>query len=116
MKASDKIAALVEYWDSTRAAGHTRLLLNGVLNSNKCAVIGHDTDFAKILADLAPDVAVLPLTMENIDKLHGQRLPLAIDHFALLVLFIQVLGEMTAMRNSITALEQKVQHARRCLE
>ena len=112
MKPSEKLELLVEYYWDSRGAGHTGLMMRGVLGSCGAALVAHTMDYAKQLAHDADGDFEVITSVENLDALLGHHCPLAIDNSALLELFTGILVEVTALNYEIVLLEEDLNEAR----
>lgn len=105
---SEKLAALVTYYDSTRQTGHTGLMMKGVLSADKCAVVAHNQAMEQYLRnhwDLGRGTKIV--TINNLDSLRGTRLPLAIDNAALSELLREALEKIQDLTHDNEELEKR---------
>lgn len=116
MNGIEKLQALVEYYDSTRSIGHTKLMLHGLTGSDGAVLLSHNADYGKKLVhDADCDIHTI-LTIGNVEGLRGLRAPLAIDNFALRTLFIEAVSEYSKVLVENRILHWKLQNIRSITE
>lgn len=119
MNAQDKAQALVDYWLSSRNAGHTRVLIKGARNDD-CYVVGHNHAQASVLAKEAEQPPENALTIHAVHNRRGHQKPLAIDHSVFQFLLPDLLDEISRQdetirkqRNEIRNLQNTVERLKR---
>ncbi len=93
-----------KYLNSTRLAGHTTAMINGIRGTQECIVLSVSADHAiyldRKLKDEGVDGRAKLVTLYNTDKLAGERLPLLVDNGTLGVL----------VSGAIRAIEKEQEH------
>lgn len=91
-----RLRGLFNYYESTRRAGHTRLLVDGVANAmGPFFLMTHDHGYAKrILRDCSMQSVgrLLSWSSSDLDRMKGIRLPLAIDNSAIIFILRDCIG------------------------
>ena len=93
--------ALLSYYEGSRGAGHTKLLIHGA-KSQRCILLADTEHRAEsVHRDIAANHIqhqALPnsyLGLKSVTHLHGMRLPLAIDNSALIVLLREIVDVLS---------------------
>jgi len=116
MKITEKLLSLVHYYNATRQSGHTTLMLRGILTADQCSILTHDLGmFNYIKKNWSLANGAHPVTLNNMEKLRGSRLPLAIDNAALHTIFEQSLNEIQRLNKENTNLKQKLTQVKNIL-
>ena len=89
MKIKEKLKAIRDYYDMTRQVGHTSLMKEGVVNSDKKLVLVH-----KQLDHLFGCDKKDQVSWHNLDKLIGQNKPLVIDNGIMWLMLNEALEEI----------------------
>jgi len=95
MKIEKKLEILLQYYLSTRRAGHTTLMKEGTNHYDKdFFVLAHNMEYGETMG-FGPKSAV---SWQNLDKLIGHNKPLAIDNGPMTELLADVLVRIEALK------------------
>jgi len=95
MKIKNKLETIIHYFTSTRQAGHTHTILNGVINNtDPVIVVTHTLDYGKALKKSLKREDIV-VSLNNMDgSLRGRRNVLVFDNAAIQDLCAQSLQEI----------------------
>lgn len=90
MNILEKLKAIVQYYDSTRRVGHTKLMLDGVSNTEKYMVITQ-SDACGIDLQKRAQKKIFTTSINSPNLLRGANLPITFDNDVLQLLFAQAI-------------------------
>jgi len=107
MKIEKKLETLLQYYLSTRNAGHTTLMREGTTHYDRpFFILVHHTEYGKNLNyGNIKDI----ISYQNLDKLIGHSRPLAIDNGVMAELLADALMRIEALKDEIEELKNRNQ-------
>ena len=101
-----KLGHVIEYYNSTRGVGHTRVLFRGV-GSEPTLVMGSDRRIVDTLLRGKPNV--IPLSWGSLSaQLYGRNIPLALDNSAVITILYECLTEIVRLEGVIKEREEEL--------
>ena len=103
METEKKLELLLKYYYSTRNAGHTTLMKEGINHFDKDFFVlsMHSDDYREL--EIKPQELI---SLQNLDKLIGHKKPMVIDNGAMIELLSDALMRIEALNEEIKTLEE----------
>lgn len=100
-----RLQEIAQYYAFNRAVGHTWTMKHGVENSPECLVLTPTYAHGQSLRMENPRARIVSLN--SMERLRGQTLPLVVDHTALQSLASDAAQEIRRLRARVRELERK---------
>ena len=103
--AKSQIEALIAYYHSRRAIGHTTTMLKGAENTD-CVIITATEKQARYMKERLPENRTV-LSLTSIDtQLYGLNKPIALDNDAIIVMLSRLLEEIDMRDQKLDGLKR----------
>lgn len=96
MKIQKTLEELLQYYQTTRAVGHTYAMINGAKNTDNVLVLVHSQKYASEIKAKYPKAEFTGFL--NLEGLRGKRKPLLIDNGAMCAILQNALIEIRELQ------------------
>jgi len=104
-KTLEKLIILYDYYLNTRGCGHTKLMIDGVKNYDREKILlAHKISYGK---DLVNDIKCDIVSWNNLNKLKGKRIPIAIDNGTMCLILEESIDLISNLKEEHEKLKQE---------